>query len=110
VRLPLDEHLSRHLCSMLSQEFPGTAHLADFNLLKADDETVWQFAKTYGFTILSKDGDFQQRSFLHGHPPKVIWIQIGNRSTAEIAVFLRLMAADIAAFEADEQSSLLVLS
>ena len=34
-----------------------------------------------GYTIVTKDADFRQRSFLLGPPPKVIWIGLGNCST-----------------------------
>jgi hypothetical protein len=45
---------------------------------------VWHYAAEEGFTILSKDADFHERSFLLGHPPKVIWIRRGNCSTDEV--------------------------
>lgn len=110
MRLLLDEHLSWHLCRLLKQDYPGCAHVIDFNLQKANDQTIWHFAKTEGFTIVSKDSDFHQNSFLYGHPPKVIWLRVGNRSTSEIAALLRSRVSDIAAFEADPEASLLVLS
>lgn len=48
--------------------------------------------------IVSKDADFRQRSFLYGHPPKVIWIRLGNCSTREIANLLRERLAEIDRF------------
>ncbi len=68
MRLLLDEHLSRHLCRLLKQDYPGCAHIIDFNLQEADDQTIWHFAKTQGFTILSKDSDFHQNTFLWAPP------------------------------------------
>lgn len=44
--------------------------------------TWWEYAKARGFLIVTKDSDFQQQSFVHGHPPKVIWLRLGNRATA----------------------------
>jgi predicted nuclease of predicted toxin-antitoxin system len=41
-------------------------------LQKASDAVVWQYAAQQGFAIVTKDADFHQRSFLFGHPPKVI--------------------------------------
>jgi len=32
----------------------------------ADDDAVWFYARDHGLTIVSKDADFRQRSFLYG--------------------------------------------
>ena len=50
---------------------------------------VWAYAAEHRFVIVSKDADFHQRSFVLGHPPKVVWIRRGNCSTAEIEAILR---------------------
>ena len=42
--------------------------------------------------------DFRQRSFLFGHPPKIVWLRVGNCSTKAIEALLRSRAADIEAF------------
>nr|WP_245549381.1 MULTISPECIES: DUF5615 family PIN-like protein [Methylomicrobium] len=42
------------------------------------DDEVWRHAKENDFVIISKDADFYERSMLHGHPPKGIWIRRGN--------------------------------
>jgi predicted nuclease of predicted toxin-antitoxin system len=34
--------------------------------------------KNNNFTVISKDSDFYQRALLYGHPPKLIWLRIGN--------------------------------
>jgi hypothetical protein len=62
-----------------------------------------------GFTIVSKDADFHQQSFLFGHPPKVIWIPRGNCSTDEIARLPREHRADLLAFDAAPEPSFLVV-
>jgi KTSC domain/Domain of unknown function (DUF5615) len=56
----------------------------DLGLDSALDIEVWEHAKQFGFTIVSKDTDFSQRGFLFGPPPKVVWIRLGNCSTKEI--------------------------
>jgi predicted nuclease of predicted toxin-antitoxin system len=43
----------------------------DVGLSTASDAAVWQYAAQHGFTIVTKDADFDQRSFLFSHPPKV---------------------------------------
>ena len=34
--------------------------------------------------IVSKDSDFRRLAFLHGPPPKAIWVRLGSASAIEI--------------------------
>ena len=88
-------------------EFPGSRHVRDAGLASSSDPAVWAYAAANGFTIVSKDTDFQQRALLMGHPPKVVWVRLGNCTTAAIANLLRTRLADLIAFEADPVASLL---
>ena len=64
---------------------------------------------TSGLTIVSKDADFHQRSFLFGAPPKVIWLRRGNCSTTVIEQILRFHQAAVLAFGDDKAGSFLEL-
>jgi predicted nuclease of predicted toxin-antitoxin system len=110
MKLLFDENLSHRLVGQLAAGFLGSAHVRDAGLAAAPDPAVWAYAAANGFVIVSKDTDFQQRALLHGHPPKVIWVRLGNCSTAAVATLLRLRLADIHAFEADPVASFLALS
>ena len=59
---------------------------------------------------MSKDTDFRQLAFLYGPPPKVIWLRVGNVSTAVIEDLLRASVTVIALFEESDEESFLVLS
>ena len=98
------------LVAQLAAEFPGSGHVRDAGLAATPDPDVWAHAATSGFVIVSKDTDFQQRALLYGHPPKVIWLRLGNCTTAAVASLLRARLADIQAFEADPVASFLALS
>ncbi len=74
MRLLLDQNLSPRLLNGLTDLYPGSTHIREVGLQAADDNAVWQYAAQHGFAIVSKDADFRERSFLLGHPPKVIWI------------------------------------
>ena len=74
-----------------------------------DDEAVWQFAIANNLCIVSKDADFHQLSFLHGTPPKIIWIQRGNCSTLAIERLLRSQADAIIDFGANIEAAFLAL-
>ncbi|WP_447970932.1 DUF5615 family PIN-like protein [Nitrospira sp. M1] len=84
MKLVLDQNLSYKLTLDLNQFFPGSKHVKDFGLTGNDDEAIWQLALDQQFTIVSKDTDFLHRSFLRGHPPKVIQLRTGNCSTRYI--------------------------
>jgi predicted nuclease of predicted toxin-antitoxin system len=60
--------------------------------------------------IVSKDSDMHQRSFLFGHPPKVIWVRLGNCSTSDIEALLRANLDSIESFFDDEEASFLSLA
>ena len=59
---------------------------------------------------MTKDADFRQRSLLYGHPPKVIWIKLGNCSTKRIAKLLWEHHSDIKAFASADDPSFLSLA
>ena len=108
--LLFDQNLSHRLVTLLAKEYPGSVHVRDVSLGAADDQLVWSHATDHGLTIVSKDSDFQQRALLFGHPPKVVWVRLGNCTTAAIATLLRARHSDVVAFEADFEAAFLVLS
>lgn len=110
MNLLFDQNLSHRLVSSLADIFPNSSHVRNVGLGRADDDAVWQYAVAHSFSIVSKDSDFHQLSFLRGHPPKVVWIRRGNCSTDEIESLLRQHEADLRAFEQEPDASFLVLS
>ena len=64
---------------------------------------------TSDLMILSKDNDFRQRAFVFGPPPKVIWLDVGNARTSEIAVLLLANLDQIRRFHDNPVEGLLVL-
>ncbi|HED03224.1 MAG TPA: hypothetical protein ENI60_00400 [Candidatus Fraserbacteria bacterium] len=97
MKLLFDQNLSHRLVSVLASLYPGSVHVRDLGLKTADDDAVWKYALEHGFTIASKDADFRQRSFLFSHPPKVVWIRLGNCSTQDIEALLRARHGDLLA-------------
>ena len=83
--------------------------MGEAGLAEADDYTIWQYAGAYGYVLVSKDNDFRQLAFLHGPPPKVVWLRVGNVGTTTIGELLRLSADQLGVFVASADESLLVL-
>lgn len=109
MKLLFDQNLSYRLIHSLQKEYPDSRHVREVGLQEASDTAVWQYATQQGFAIVTKDADFHQRSFLFGHPPKVIWVRVGNTQTAMIEALLRRRAGDVDAFSSDPESAFLIL-
>ena len=84
--------------------------MRDVGLSEADDREVWHFAKRNGIAIVSKNTDFQQRSFMYGAPPKVVWLRVGNCSVLLVEDLLRKHSVALYEFARDDVQSYLVLS
>lgn len=110
MKLLFDENLSPELVRDLAGEFPESAHVSDLGLRGADDRRIWDHARDHGFTIVSKDTDFRERSFVEGFPPKIVWLDVGNAGTKAIADLVRRDRDRVERFEAQEGTSLLILS
>jgi predicted nuclease of predicted toxin-antitoxin system len=110
VKLLFDENLSANLVIRLTDLFPESCHVRDVGLQAASDPVVWDYAKSNGLVIVSKDADMHQRSFLFGAPPKVVWIRLGNCSTTDVENLLRRCVNELTVFYEDEVASFLSLS
>lgn len=109
MKLLFDENLSFRLAASLADLFPASIHVRDVGLQAANDPNVWDYARQNGFIIVSKDADMHDLSLLYGDPPKVIWLRVGNCSTAQVEKFLRREFVTIQNFEQDTTVSLLAL-
>jgi predicted nuclease of predicted toxin-antitoxin system len=110
VKLLLDENLSDRIIHRIVDLYPDSEHVKTLGLINTDDALIWEYAKINNFVIVSKDSDFHQRSLLYGHPPKFIYLRIGNCPTLEITQILRNNLDTIIQFENSETESLLVLA
>src|SRR5262249_50831900 len=107
MKLLLDQNLSFKLCDALSDLFPGSSQVRLAGLADASDRAIWDYAKAYGFTLVSLDSDFSDMAAFLGLPPKVIWLRCGNQATAVIENLLRRHATAIAKFESDAKADCL---
>ena len=110
MKVLFDQNVSPWLCHTLSDLFPDSVHVREIGLREAEDPVIWDYAAQHGFAIVTKDADFRQRSFVLGHPPKIVWLRLGNCSTKAIEALLRSRAGEIEEFLADEQKPFLGVS
>jgi predicted nuclease of predicted toxin-antitoxin system len=107
MKLLFDQNLSPKLAIHLVKTFNGSKHLQDLSLDDVNDSTVWEFAKKEGFTIVTKDNDFNNMVSFFGFPPKVIWIRRGNCSTKEIKALLDSNMEKVLSFISDTTNGIL---
>lgn len=101
MKLLFDQNLSFKLCRRLADVFPESNQVRLLGMEEADDRSIWQYAKTHGFVLVSQDVDFADIATLYGPPPKVIWLRCGNQPNDVIEALLRKHAEAIAAFKED---------
>jgi predicted nuclease of predicted toxin-antitoxin system len=109
VKLLLDENLSPHLVEVLSDLYPGSAHVHSCRLGSASDAGIWEYAKANGFSIVSKDSDFEEKSILLGSPPKIILLRTSNCTSKEVERLLRAALPIITRFILEDEETCLIL-
>ena len=93
--LLVDNLLPLALARYLAANGWECTHVQDVALEAADDQTIWQYAKERGLTIITKDDDFQALANRQGSiPPQVVWVRLGNcRKAALLEAFSRILPA-----------------
>ncbi len=108
MKFPVDENLSPALCERLADNFPGSQHVPALGLGAQGDSAVREHARLGGFVMLTKDSDYLERGILFGYPPKVIWLRVGNCTTAEVEQILRRNLELITRFGRDRNAVLIL--
>jgi predicted nuclease of predicted toxin-antitoxin system len=103
LKLLVDENLAPGLPEQVSDLFPGPVHVTSVGLGSKSDTAIWEYAGANGFTFLTKDKDFVNLSLTLGSPPKVVLLQTGNCSTAQIERIIRFNAVRFSEFDSDHK-------
>ncbi len=70
-KLLFDQNLSYLIVKELEHLFPDSNHVRLIQLDKADDLTIWNYAKSNNFHIVTKDVDFNNMNILYGYLQKL---------------------------------------
>jgi len=87
--------------------FPDITHVGNIDLRRADDRTIWDWAKRHGHTLVTTDADFALLSRRLGFPPKVIRLEQCDFPFRVIENLLRSNAVRITDFENDQATGVL---
>lgn len=89
----IDAQLSPALAAWINRNYRDieAQSVRAVGLRDAEDEEIFQSARTADVIVMSKDGDFLDLLDRHGPPPKVIWVTCGNTSNQRMRMILRQM-------------------
>ena len=73
------------------------------------DTSIWAFAKSNDFSIVTADADFYELATTLGPPPKVIWLRGCDYPTAVAEDLIRSQAIRIAQFLDEPEQAVLIL-
>lgn len=107
MKLLLDQNISYRLVDKINLIFPGTEQVKRLGLENKPDREIWHFAKKEDYTIVTFDSDFYDMSLILGHPPKVIWIKVGNLTTKNLEHLIKEKSEQIKLFISDIEISCL---
>lgn len=109
MKLLFDQNLSPKMPARVADIFPGSKHVMNVGLDTAPDQQVWDYAEANDFTIVSKDADYPNLVALRGHPPKVVWLQLGNCTTRQVEAALRANHLAIEALGNDPSAGVIAI-
>ena len=105
MKLFFDQNISFRILKYLPEKYSGSASVKSEGLIDAPDLEIWKFARQHGFVIVTQDSDFNDLALIEGHPPKIIWIRLGNLGTHEIIEVLEKFHKEIQYFIQDSEHS-----
>lgn len=109
MKLLLDQNLSHRMLERFEPDYPGSSHVRHHSLERSMDTEIWDFARIHDFVIVTRDVDFYDQSLVLGAPPKVLWLNCGNSSTAFVVELILRSSQAIQEFGADPEVSCLEL-
>ena len=107
INILLDENLSFKIKKELKNLFNDLKHVSDLNLVNTNDYTIWDYAKTHHYSIVTFDANFIDLSVLNGFPPKIIWLRFGNSSNLKIINKLLERKEAILSFQENPETGIL---
>lgn len=91
----LSPAVARHLVNAHQVE---AAHVRELGFASARDRVIFDAARAVRAVVVTKDADFPELVRQLGPPPQVLWVTMGNTSTAAVSealsrTWLSLLAA-----------------
>lgn len=97
MKFVIDQQLPQALAAWLAARGHEAEHVRHIGLRDADGREIWKYAEASGAAILTKDGDFALLRRAAGSGPLVVWLRIGNATTAALLRWLEVRWAEVEA-------------
>ncbi|MES1222082.1 MAG: DUF5615 family PIN-like protein [Bacteroidota bacterium] len=101
MKLLFDQNISFRAVKQISRQFPLAKQVRELQLENVTDRQIWKYAKESQYTIVTFEADFYDLVTLYGHPPKVIWLRLGNTTNQNLVKSFETHFEIIKAFIAD---------
>jgi predicted nuclease of predicted toxin-antitoxin system len=85
MKLLFDQNISYRIIKKIEAEFPLANQVQKMGLHNATDVQIWEYARDHSYAIVTFDADFVDLVTYKGHPPKIIWLRLGNMTTQNVA-------------------------
>jgi predicted nuclease of predicted toxin-antitoxin system len=110
MKLLVDQNISFRVIKLLEKDFPESLHVTSAGLKNSMDIDIWNYAKKYGYIILTHDNDFDDILVKFGFPPKIIRLNAGNISTQKLVNLLQNSIKEIEEFKLSDDTGLMIIS
>ena len=95
MRFLVDAQLPPALALWLGKHGLAATPVRDHGLRESDDGSIWNFATTGGWTVITKDEDFVAHCVGDAAAPAVVWLRIGNCTNRVLFAWLEPFLPDI---------------
>lgn len=104
MKIWVDAQLPPALAPWITERFGVQAFSASYlGYRDATDAEIFRAAREADAVVMTKDADFVRLLDVHGPPPKVLWVTLGNTSNARIRSLLERVFSKLSAlFESGE--------
>ncbi len=109
MKVLIDQNISFRLVERLQNALSvDFIHLKSVNLADAPDIPIYLYAQNENFdAIMTMDNDFINIQSMLGTPPKLIWLRVGNCSTAALSLIINHKLLQIHAFLQEKDNDIL---
>ncbi len=97
----VDNQLPTALARFLSAEGLEAVHVRDLAMDETSDHDIWDYARSEGLTVISKDDDFVYLANMGSGNPALVWVRLGNcRREALLEAFRKVLPELVKTLEA----------
>jgi len=95
MRFLVDAQLPPALALWLGDHGCSATPVRELGLRESDDGSIWTFATSGHWTVLTKDEDFVARCIGNPAAPQVVWLRLGNSTNRVLFAWLEPLLPEI---------------